>query len=137
VVVSVDTRSSAEDPELDLRIARREFYSIGEACDITGLKPHVLRYWETQFDLLRPKKNRSGNRVFQARDIEMILLVKRLLYNDKYTIAGARRRLEELQKTGGAGGPPTGVLQRETLSAMKAELLELLDVLTPRAPVEG
>jgi DNA-binding transcriptional MerR regulator len=137
VGVSTDARSSTQaDDQLDVPIARREFYSIGETCDITGLKAHVLRYWETQFDLLRPKKNRSGNRVFQGRDIEMILLVKRLLYHDKYTIEGARRRLEELQRAGAVGGASTGVLQRELLGAIKADLHELLEVLTPPAPAE-
>jgi DNA-binding transcriptional MerR regulator len=136
VVVSSETRSAAEAQDrLDTRIARREFYSIGEACDLTGLKPHVLRYWEAQFALLRPKKNRSGNRVFQARDIEMILLVKRLLYHEKYTIEGARRRLEQLQRAG-TDNAPRGVLAREMLGEMKAELQRLRDVLTPPARAE-
>jgi DNA-binding transcriptional MerR regulator len=135
VVVSTETRSPADaEDQLDLPIARREFYSIGETCDITGLKPHVLRYWETQFDLLRPKKNRAGNRVFQARDIEMILLVKRLLYHDKYTIEGARLRLEELQRSGSVKAASAGVLGRELLAALKADLQEVLEVLTPSEP---
>jgi DNA-binding transcriptional MerR regulator len=132
VVVSTDTRSPTEtEDQIDLPIARREFYSIGEACDITGLKAHVLRYWETQFDVLKPRKNRSGNRVFQARDIEMILLLKRLLYHDKYTIEGARRKLEELQRSVGAGAASADVFQRELLAAIKADLTELLEVLAP------
>ena len=74
-------------------IAKKAYYSIGEVCDLTGLKPHVLRYWETQFDVLSPTKNRAGNRVFRPKEIELILLVKHLLYEEKYTIEGARQAL--------------------------------------------
>lgn len=81
-------------------IARKEYYSIGEVCDITGLKPHVLRYWETQFRGLQPVKNRAGNRAYRRREIEMIQLVKTLLYERKYTIEGARQRLDEMKKSG-------------------------------------
>jgi len=71
----------------------QEFFSIGEVCQLTDLKPHVLRYWESQFRFLNPAKNRSGNRVYQRREIELIMLVKHLLYTDKFTIEGARQRL--------------------------------------------
>jgi len=77
-------------------IARKEYYSIGEVCEITGLKAHVLRYWETQFKGVVPVKNRAGNRAYRKREIEAIQLVKTLLYDEKYTIEGARQRLEEL-----------------------------------------
>jgi DNA-binding transcriptional MerR regulator len=83
-------------------IAKKEYYSIGEVCRITGLKPHVLRYWETQFKGLVPVKNRAGNRAYRRREIEMIQLVKELLYEKKYTIEGARRRLEDLKRNAGA-----------------------------------
>lgn len=81
-------------------IAKKEYYSIGEVCEITGLKPHVLRYWETQFKSLMPVKNRAGNRAYRKRDIEMIQLVKTLLYERKFTIDGARQKLAELRKDG-------------------------------------
>jgi DNA-binding transcriptional MerR regulator len=81
-------------------IAKKEYYSIGEVCEITGLKPHVLRYWETQFRTLMPVKNRAGNRAYRKRDIEMIQLVKTLLYERKYTIDGARQKLAELRREG-------------------------------------
>lgn len=79
-------------------VARKEYYSIGEVCEITGLKPHVLRYWETQFKGLVPVKNRAGNRAYRRREIEMVQLVKSLLYEQKYTIEGARQRLDEMRK---------------------------------------
>ena len=81
-------------------IAKKEYYSIGEVCQITGLKPHVLRYWETQFwDSCRSRI--ALNRAYRRREIEMVQLVKELLYEKKYTIEGARRRLEEMKRTGG------------------------------------
>ena len=69
------------------------YYSIGEVGAITGLEPHVLRYWETEFSSLRPKKNNRGQRNYQKKDIELILHIKELLYNRKFTIAGARKAL--------------------------------------------
>ena len=82
-------------------IAKKEYYSIGEVCQITGLKPHVLRYWETQFKGLVPVKNRAGNRAYRRREIEMVQLVKELLYERKYTIEGARQRLDQMKRTAG------------------------------------
>lgn len=80
-------------------IAKKEYYSIGEVCEITGLKPHVLRYWETQFKGLAPVKNRAGNRAYRKREIEMVQLVKELLYDRKYTIEGARQKLASMKKS--------------------------------------
>jgi DNA-binding transcriptional MerR regulator len=116
---------------LDEPIARKEYYSIGDVCDLTGLKPHVLRYWETQFEVLHPHKNRAGNRVFLAKDIELILLVKRLLYQEKYTIEGARQKLDEMKSSGELGVERRGVLNPELLAGMKSDLQEVLLVLTP------
>jgi DNA-binding transcriptional MerR regulator len=119
-------------------IAKKAYYSIGEVCDLTGLKPHVLRYWETQFDVLNPTKNRAGNRVFRPKEIELVLLVKHLLYEEKYTIEGARKRLQEMRSSGEIAGERQDVLEPEVLSGMKAELQSLLEVLTPPGPsVEG
>ena len=96
-------------------IAKKAYYSIGEVCDLTGLKPHVLRYWETQFDVLSPTKNRAGNRVFRPKEIELILLVKHLLYEEKYTIEGARKRLQEMRKAGELEEERQDVLEPEFL----------------------
>jgi DNA-binding transcriptional MerR regulator len=78
----------------------QEFYSIGEVCGLTDLKPHVLRYWESQFRFLNPAKNRSGNRVYKSREVELIMLVKHLLYTEKFTIDGARQRIDQYRRTG-------------------------------------
>jgi DNA-binding transcriptional MerR regulator len=69
------------------------YYTISEASAIAKVKPHVLRYWETQFKMLRPKKNKAGNRMYRKRDLKLIQLIKELLYEKGYTIAGARRKL--------------------------------------------
>jgi len=75
------------------------YYSIAEVSQITQLKPYVLRYWETEFSDLRPAKNRAGNRIYRKTDIKLIFLIKRLLYQEKYTIEGARQRLRQLKKS--------------------------------------
>jgi DNA-binding transcriptional MerR regulator len=118
----------------------RQFFSIGDVCTLTGLKPHVLRYWETQFRFLSPAKNRSGNRVYQRREVELIVLVKHLLYTEKYTIEGARRRVDEHRKSGAVGPMARGALERETLESMERDLAAMLGLLgepDPRAAVPG
>ena len=117
------------DMDMDEPIAKKAYYSIGEVCDLTGLKAHVLRYWETQFELLRPTKNRAGNRVFRPKDIELILLMKHLLYEKKFTIDGARQRLLDMRKGGEILAVRRDMVDREFLAGMKQELLEVKEVL--------
>ena len=112
-------------------IARKVYYSIGEVCDLSGLKPHVLRYWETQFDVLNPTKNRAGNRVYRSRDVEVVLLVKKLLYDEKYTIEGANQKLIEMRREGELRGRGKEVLPGEFLGGIKTELEELRELLSP------
>jgi DNA-binding transcriptional MerR regulator len=107
----------------------QQFFSIGDVCTLTDLKPHVLRYWESQFKFLSPAKNRSGNRVYQRREVELILLVKHLLYTEKYTIDGARRRVDEHRKAGELRGVARAALDRQTLELMEAELAEIVELL--------
>lgn len=107
----------------------QEFYSIGEVCDLTDLKPHVLRYWESQFKFLSPAKNRSGNRVYQRREVELIQLVKHLLYTEKYTIEGARQKVDEHRRKGEIRGVARAALELQTIAAVERELQDILDVL--------
>ena len=107
----------------------QEYFSIGDVCDLTDLKPHVLRYWESQFKFLSPAKNRSGNRVYQRKEIELILLVKHLLYVDKYTIEGARLKLDEHRKAGDLKAVARAALSLETVESLERDLKELLKVL--------
>lgn len=75
-------------------IPEKIFFKIGEVCDIVDVQAHVLRYWETEFPMLSPQKNRSGQRTYRRRDVEIALRIKELLYEDLYTIAGAKKRLQ-------------------------------------------
>jgi DNA-binding transcriptional MerR regulator len=118
-------------PAFDQPVIAKEYYSIGEVCDLVGLKPHVLRYWETQFPALSPSKNRAGNRVYQRREIKLILLVKHLLYKEKYTIEGAKRKLAELRRGGELQQASNQALNKEMLDLLRAELQEVLATLAP------
>ena len=90
-------------------IPEKLFFKIGEVCELAGVQAHVLRYWESEFSMLAPQKNRAGQRVYRKRDVEMALRIKDLLYEDQYTIAGAKKRLA-LELRGGVklkGGSET------------------------------
>jgi DNA-binding transcriptional MerR regulator len=87
-------RTAAEVPN-------KLFYKIGEVCEFTDTQPYVLRFWESEFPQLAPRKNRSGQRVYQRKDIEMVMRIKKLLYQEEYTIAGARKKLDEDPLAGG------------------------------------
>lgn len=103
----------------------QEFFSIGEVCRLTQLKPHVLRYWETQFKFLNPAKNRSGNRVYQRKEIELVMLVKHLLYTEKFTIDGARHKIDHYRRSGVLKNEARKALSRETVSKLRDELEEI------------
>jgi DNA-binding transcriptional MerR regulator len=85
------------------KIPNKLFFKIGEVCEITETQPYVLRYWESEFPALAPAKNSSGQRIYRRRDIETVLRIKELLYEEGFTIAGAKKRLEAEQ----AGKPVT------------------------------
>lgn len=78
---------------MSVTIPEKLFFKIGEVCDLAGVQAHVLRYWETEFPMLAPQKNRAGQRTYRRRDVEMALRIKELLYDEQYTIAGAKKRL--------------------------------------------
>lgn len=107
----------------------QEFFSIGEVCALTDLKPHVLRYWESQFRFLNPAKNRSGNRVYKAREVELIMLVKHLLYTEKYTIEGARQRIDQYRRTGELKTAARRALQWETIAEIRQAIEEIARIL--------
>jgi len=79
---------------------KKLYYSISEVSEMTSLKPYVLRYWESEFAELHPSKNRAGNRIYRSNDIKLIQLIKRLLYTEKYTIEGAKQKLQKIYKGG-------------------------------------
>lgn len=114
--------------------ARQEFFSIGDVCALTELKPHVLRYWESQFRFLSPAKNRSGNRVYKAREVELIMLVKHLLYTEKFTIEGARQRIDHFKRSGELKAEARRATDLETIRELRSALEDVLAVLDGREP---
>src|SRR5260370_12646552 len=79
---------------MEPKIPNKLFFKIGEVCEITDTQPYVLRYWESEFPALAPAKNSSGQRIYRRRDIETVLRIKQLLYEEGFTIAAAKNRLE-------------------------------------------
>ena len=114
------------------------FFKIGEVADIVGVKPHALRYWETEFPALRPKKTRGAHRQYSRKDVELAMLIRQLLHDEGYTIPGARKRIKELGRHQ-RSSPPEPRAQREVglraeLLGLRQQLAELLDDLSgPRS----
>jgi DNA-binding transcriptional MerR regulator len=113
----------------------KRYYRIGEVADLTGIKPYVLRYWEGEFRWMTPAKSRSKQRLYRARDIEIVELIKRLLYVERFTIEGAKKKLREIgveraldapQLDLALGGDPSAQLQR-----IRTALLEVRAALAP------
>jgi DNA-binding transcriptional MerR regulator len=122
-------------------IPNKSQFKIGEVCRITDTQPYVLRFWESEFPTLAPQKTRTGQRLYRRQDIEMVLRIKRLLYEEAYTIAGARKQLEsadsgpEVQvklpaRVAEVEAEESGpVAAEEKLARVREELRELLDLL--------
>ena len=87
---------SAKTARTPLPLPDKLFYKIGEVSKISGVESYVLRYWETEFPFLRPRKNKSGQRVYVKKDLELILEVKKLLYKERYTIEGVRKKFGDM-----------------------------------------
>ena len=107
---------------MDRQIPNKLFFKIGEVCELTDTQPYVLRYWESEFPALAPAKNSSGQRIYRRRDIETILRIKQLLYEEGFTIAGAKKRLEA-ELTGKADTPSS----MAAVAAAAAESEEAID----------
>ncbi len=111
------------DPDVD----GRPYRSISEVSDLIGVKPHVLRYWETQFNALRPRKNRAGNRMYRPEEIRTLMHIKDLLYARRFTIEGAKKKLNEERHV----EPQTEIgfgeaVHKLVLHEVKTELKQLL-----------
>jgi len=129
-------------------IPNKLFFKIGEVCEITDTQPYVLRYWESEFPALAPAKNSSGQRIYRRRDIETVLRIKQLLYDEGFTIAGAKKKLDQelsgrgdtpssaLAASAGEGGeasaaaPVAPAIDQEARSALKEVRVQLRDILT-------
>ncbi len=97
--MSASVSDNPKIPEIP-EVPDKSYFRIGEAADVVGVKPYVLRYWETEFSTLAPDKSRTGQRVYKKQDIENFLLIKHLLYSEGYSIEGARKRIRELRREG-------------------------------------
>jgi DNA-binding transcriptional MerR regulator len=98
------------------------FYKIGEISDIAKIEPHVLRYWESEFPFLKPRKNKTGQRVYTRKDLELVLQIKNLLYKEKYTIAGVRKKF-------GNNTVKKNSVSIQTIQEIRKRLKEILDTL--------
>ncbi len=122
--------------------SKKLYYKIGEACKILGVEPHVLRYWETEFACLSPPKSKSGQRTYRPKDIELLLHIRKLLYEDGFTIAGARKQLgtgirnvpsaadrRTQEQPRGKSGPAKSKVERQPLEKVRKELQNILTLL--------
>ena len=110
---------------------KKRYYSISEVADMMGVKSHILRYWEGEFSVLRPRKNRAGNRAYTERDIKIALHIKKLLYEEKYTIKGAKKRLKSDRQEFVADQieiPFETMKSKNEISEIRQELTRLLDM---------
>ena len=121
------------------KVPNKLFFKIGEVCEITDTQPYVLRYWESEFPALAPAKNSSGQRIYRRRDIDTVLRIKQLLYEEGFTIAGAKKRLES-EMAGRVDTPiPPGAMEaavitnddsgRSALRQVRDQLREILTLL--------
>ena len=121
---------------MDKKIPNKLFFKIGEVCEITDTQPYVLRYWESEFPALAPAKNSSGQRIYRRRDIETVLRIKQLLYEEGFTIAGAKKRLEAEMSVRSdtpalaADAGPDGAGDTKTRTALKEVREQLREILT-------
>jgi DNA-binding transcriptional MerR regulator len=100
------------------------FFKIGEVAEIAEVEQHVLRYWEDEFDVLKPNKHRSGQRLYQKKDIDQVLEIKQLLYADKFTIAGAKKKLKQKKSNNNGGSQMDFGFDREALADWKKKATE-------------
>lgn len=120
-----------------VRVQKRLYYKIGEACKELGIQPYVLRYWETEFPALAPNKSRSGQRVYSEKELEIIRRIKQLLYEEGYTIAGAKKKLETELANGSLemdAAEPGETLETADAEAPAAAEAPPLEAMAPAAP---
>ena len=119
-----------KNQELDITQAleTKSFFKIGEVAKLIGVKPHVIRYWESEFPSIRPKKNPSGQRIYAKEDIVAIVEIRNLLYNERYTISGAKQMLAR-QEGGTAREVDSYTSHRQALASLKEQVAELLALL--------
>lgn len=129
-------KSVSKSHKSQLPVPDKLFYKIGEVSKITGVESYVLRYWETEFPFLKPRKNKSGQRVYVKKDLEMIFQLKKMLYQERYTIEGVRKKFGEgIPKAAEPAASPEPAAKdslnpARTLNVVKKRLREILKQLT-------
>jgi len=113
---------------------RKIYYAIGEVSEIVGVPPHVLRYWEEEFSFLRPPKRRTGARAYRDQDIARVKRIKELLYEDGYTIKGARKRIRD--EIAGRAAPVLDGRMQQELDSLEDGLIGLLNILDGKADLD-
>ena len=107
---------------MDPAIPDKNYFRIGEVAGILGVETHVVRYWESEFRTVRPVRTRSGQRLYRRRDVEALVTIRKLLYEERFTLEGAKRQLARLR---GDAAPDGGETDRERLARIKAGLIDL------------
>jgi len=98
------------------------YFKIGEVADITKVKPYILRYWESEFKIIKPHKSHGNQRVYRRKDVELILLIKQLLYKEKFTLDGAKKRVRELKKEENEAGKKSQMTLPFTEKKLQSEI---------------
>lgn len=111
------------------RIPEKLFYKIGEVSRVAGVEPYVLRYWETEFPFLRPRKTASGQRIYSRKDLEVVLQIRRLLYEERYTIEGVRKKFAEVTPLKASITASPSIDTKELLEKIKKRLRDILNTL--------
>ena len=117
------TRRGQKSSQKPLSLSDKLFYKIGEVSHLTGLESYIIRYWETEFPMLHPKKSRGGQRIYQKKDLETVFKIKQMLYERGYTIAGARKAL-------GRRGLSSNADPQDLLIKLRADLSDILNLVS-------
>jgi DNA-binding transcriptional MerR regulator len=124
-----DLAALPDSPEIPDKL----YFRIGEVSSLIGVEPYVLRYWESEFPGLSPKKSGSGHRLYRRKDVEILLQIKHLLYEKRYTIEGARQELQAAPKKAAAPPPPTprqgALFAEDLLPRVRQELADILRIM--------
>src|SRR3954466_11461331 len=104
-------------------IPDRLYFRIGDVADLVGVKPYVLRYWESEFSMISPQKSSSGQRVYRRSDVETVLMIKHLLFEERYSVEGARKRIKELRKEG-----ELKLFKEEKIAGSSEEEIDLIPI---------
>ena len=129
--------TEVREPPRAIQIPDRRYFRIGEVADLLGVRPHVLRYWETEFKEIKPQKSQRNQRLYRRRDVEVLVAIRKLLYEERFTIAGAREQLKTLLSQGelesfSAPKVPLARLDLQRLETLRDGLTDLLAVLDRR-----